>query len=64
MPAKQRALLARFILSTLDDVGDDQEDLDALWYAEADCRRQAYLKGNMKSMPMEDAFAKARQELI
>lgn len=64
MPVKQRALLARFILSTLEDGDETPDDLEALWYSEAERRREAYLNGSLKTIPMEEAFAKARQEII
>ena len=52
----ERAELAGRLLGTLDEQGEesDQATIDVAWAEEADRRYQAYKRGEMKSVPIEE----------
>ncbi len=57
----ERALLAAHLIASI----DPGEDIDAeeLWVKEAECRYAAFRKGEITSMPADEAIARARQQL-
>ena len=61
LSVREKANLARTLLKDLDE-GEDQ-DVDALWIAEAERRYDAYLRGEMESSPAEDVFARVRERI-
>jgi putative addiction module component (TIGR02574 family) len=58
---KQRARIAERLLSSLDD-GFDPEN-DRLWLEEAERRLDELLSGEVKGVPAEQVFKKARSAL-
>ena len=61
LPHKERALLARVLIDSLDDAPD--EDVLSAWVEEAHSRYAAYRRGEMPSESYEEAFSKARNSL-
>jgi putative addiction module component (TIGR02574 family) len=53
---EERAELAGRLLGTLDDQSEDsdEETIDLAWAEEADRRFQAYKRGEMKTVPVEE----------
>jgi hypothetical protein len=61
LPATQRAILARHLLASLDDL--DEAKIERLWVAEAELRYQTYKEGNLPARDAFAAIADARQRL-
>jgi hypothetical protein len=61
LPARQRALLAERLISSLDEVTDP--DAEKLWVEEAERRLEELCSGTAKSRPAESVFRKARSTL-
>jgi putative addiction module component (TIGR02574 family) len=57
----ERATLARILIEELDPSADSQ--VEQLWIAESQRRYQAYLKGELKSVPGEEVMSRARRRL-
>lgn len=53
---KERAALAHTLLKGLDDGVD--EDVEALWIAEAERRYDAYLRGEIEALPGDEVMAR------
>ena len=61
LPERERAVLARDLLATLDKgQGDEVEEL---WAREAERRYREYRKGNVGATSAEEAFAEVRRGL-
>ena len=58
---RDRAALARTLLEDLDSLQD--EDVEALWIAEAERRYEAYLAGKTKAVPGDEVMARLREKL-
>ena len=58
LSAIERANVAEKLLSSLDS---PDSKIDALWAKEADSRVEAYKKGEIKTIPAEEVFAKYRK---
>jgi putative addiction module component (TIGR02574 family) len=58
---KEKAALARVLIDELDPVSDP--GVEELWLAEAHRRYEAYRRGEMPSIPGEEAMARARSRL-
>jgi putative addiction module component (TIGR02574 family) len=58
LTADERAEIAEQLLESLEerDASLDQVAIDASWAAEADRRYQAYKRGEMNSVPIEDVL--------
>jgi putative addiction module component (TIGR02574 family) len=61
LPSDARALLADRLVESLDPAND--ESIRALWAAEALRRRDEVRSGAVKSVPLEDVLAEARNLL-
>ncbi len=61
MEPRDRAALARTLLEDLDSLQD--EDVEALWIAEAERRYEAYLAGKTKAVPGDEVMARLREKL-
>lgn len=59
--SREKAALARTLIEDL-DVTEDQ-DTEQLWIEEAQRRYNAYLTGELKAVPGEEAMQRARQRL-
>jgi putative addiction module component (TIGR02574 family) len=57
----ERATLARILIEELDPSADSQ--VEQLWIAESQRRYQAYLKGELKSVPGDEVMSRARRRL-
>ena len=53
-----RADLARELLESLDDLSEDE--IERLWLEEAERRRLEIESGNVRTIAMDEVFAKAR----
>ena len=58
---QEKATLARILIEELDPVGD--RDVEQLWIAESQRRYQAYLKGEIESLPGDEVMSRARDRL-
>lgn len=61
LTVKEKASLAHALLKDLDEAED--EDVEALWAAEAERRYDAYLRGEMDSSPGDEVIARVRQRI-
>jgi hypothetical protein len=61
LPPAQRAQLAQHLLSSLDEL--DEEENERLWLEEAERRYQGYRKGTISSNDAFEAIAEARSSL-
>jgi hypothetical protein len=55
-----RASLARDLLSSLDDLSEDE--VEQLWLEEASRRRDEVIAGAVETIPMDEVFAQARSK--
>lgn len=58
---EEKAALARVLIDELDPV--KESGVDELWLEEARRRYDAYRRGEMKSVPGDEAMARARSRL-
>ena len=58
---QEKASLARILIEELDPSSDS--DVERLWIAESQRRYEAYLRGELKSVPGEEAMARVRSRL-
>lgn len=58
LSTEERAKLATALLASLDSA--DGAELDAAWAKEADRRFRAYRRGDIQTIPADQAFAEAR----
>jgi len=61
LPPKDRAALAEHLLASLDE--EPEEDMEELWYAEAERRWREYREGRAKTSPAAGVFARVRHSL-
>ena len=61
LPPKDRAVLAERLLASLDE--EPEEDVEELWYAEAERRYQEYREGKAKMSPAAEVFERVRRSL-
>jgi len=58
---QQKAALARILIEELDPATDSQ--VEQLWIAEAQRRYDAYLQGELESLPGDEVLSRARGRL-
>jgi putative addiction module component (TIGR02574 family) len=58
---QEKATLARILIEELDPSTDTE--VEQIWIAEAQRRHQAYLKGEIESLPGDDVMSRARSRL-
>lgn len=58
---QEKAALAHLLIEELDSAGDP--DVERLWIAESQRRYQAYLRGEVQSLPGDEMMARARSRL-
>ncbi len=58
---QEKATLARILIEELDPSADSQ--VEQLWVAEAQRRYDAYLQGELKSLPGDEVMSRARSRL-
>ena len=58
---QEKATLARILIEELDPSTDTQ--VEQIWIAEAQRRYQAYLKGEIESLPGDEVISRARSRL-
>ena len=58
LPDMDRLQIVDYLLESLDI---PNKEIEQLWIAEAQDRYAAYLRGEMKAIPMEEVFAKYRK---
>lgn len=61
LPVNERAILAEHLIRSLDDV--DEDDLERIWFEEADRRYQAYKAGEISSRLSDEVFRDARSRI-
>ena len=61
LPVAERAALAEFLIESLDDL-DDAEN-ERLWVEVAERRYKAYKKGRITARPAADAIRDARKKM-
>ena len=61
LPPKEKAALARKLIAELDNAVD--ADADELWIDEAQRRYEAYLNGELDSLPGDEVMTRARNRL-
>ncbi len=62
LPPRERALLAKHIISTLDE-GEEDADADQLWFEEVRRRYNEYNEGKVKAKPAKKVFEEASRIL-
>ena len=58
---QEKATLARILIDELDPATDRQ--VEQLWIAEAQRRYDAYLRGELESLPGDEVMSRARSRL-
>jgi hypothetical protein len=58
---QEKATLAHILIEELDPLVDS--DVEQIWIAEAQRRYQAYLKGELESLPGDEVMSRARSRL-
>jgi putative addiction module component (TIGR02574 family) len=58
LPDMDRLQIVDYLLESLDI---PNQEIEQLWIAEAQDRYAAYLRGEMKAIPMEEVFSKYRK---
>lgn len=58
---KEKATLARILIEELDPSADSE--VEQLWIAESQRRYEAYLKGEIESLPGDEVMSRARGRL-
>lgn len=58
---REKATLARILIEELDPSADSQ--VEQLWIAESQRRYDAYLQGELKSLPGDEVMSRARSRL-
>ncbi len=61
LPLPERALLIEHLISSLDNLDDDE--CERLWVAEAERRYAEFKEGKIAARPAEDVFRDARARL-
>jgi len=61
LTAQEKAALAHLLIEDLD--GSVDADVEQLWIAESQRRYQAYLRGELHSVPGDEAIVNARNRL-
>jgi putative addiction module component (TIGR02574 family) len=61
LDSSSRASLARDLLSSLDDLPEDE--IERVWLEEASRRHDEVASGAVKTIPMDEVFAEARAKL-
>ena len=61
LPATQRAILARHLLASLDNL--EEKEIEQMWLDEADRRYQSYNEGSLSARDAFKAIAEARKRL-
>jgi hypothetical protein len=58
---QEKAALAHLLIEELDSAAE--ADVEQLWIAESRRRYEAYLRGELRSVPGDEAMASARQRI-
>ncbi|HKZ77473.1 MAG TPA: addiction module protein [Pyrinomonadaceae bacterium] len=58
---QEKAMLARILIEELDPAADSE--VEQLWIAESQRRYQAYLEGDLESLPGDEVMSRARDRL-
>lgn len=61
LPLRERIQLAQQLISSVDE--QLEEDVEALWFAEAERRLDELQSGKVQGVPSDEAFSKARDAL-
>jgi hypothetical protein len=61
LTAQEKAALAHLLIEELDSSSDD--DVEQVWIAESKRRYEAYLRGELQSVPGDEAMSNARNRL-
>ena len=63
LPRRERALLARRLIASLDGQ-DDSPEVELAWEEEIHRRLEEYRSGRVQSVPASEVFARARARLV
>ncbi len=58
LPLRERAILAKWIVQSLDDLSESE--IEALWVDEAECRLDELEQGLAAEIPAEEVLRRAR----
>jgi len=61
LTSQEKATLARILIEELDPAADSQ--VEQLWIGEAQRRYDAYLQGELESLPGDEVMSRARTRL-
>ena len=61
LDSREKAALARTLIEDLDESSDN--DVELIWFEEAQRRYQAYKSGELRSIPGEETMRRARNRL-
>ncbi len=62
LPAEDRARLALSLLCSLEESGEDSEEVESLWIAEAERRVREIQAGSVKLIPAEEVLNRLRSK--
>ena len=63
LPASERARLARRLIESLDEEGEDPTEVERAWEAEIQRRLDEYRMGKVQTTPAADVISEARRRL-
>lgn len=63
LSVNERAALAHILLKGLDEAEGDEQYIESLWADEAEDRFDAYLNGETKAVPLEQAVDRVRARI-
>ena len=62
LPAEERARLAVSLLCSLEDAGEDPEETEKIWVAEAKRRAREIKDGSVEGIPAEEVLSRLRSQ--
>jgi len=63
LPPEDRARLAVHLLASLEETAESPEEIEKLWFAEAERRFQELRDGVVQGIPAREVFAQLRTKL-
>lgn len=62
LPAEERARLAIRLLRSLDETGEDPDEVEKFWVVEAERRAREIQAGSVKAIPAEEVLDRFRSK--
>jgi hypothetical protein len=63
LPPEERARLARRLLESLDEAGEDPEEMERLWIAEAERRYERHVESGEVARTADEVLLSVRERL-